>query len=127
MRVAVLVETLRARGVTLEPRGDKLRVVPASAVTPEEVEALRSSKAEVLALLNAARARNAMPAEAPRPTPAAGMPSVVRWYSYPWPEELPRLGRRTVGPFETCAECSAWSWVRYDSMVLCLECARRRV
>jgi hypothetical protein len=48
---AALVEMLRARGVTLEPRGDKLRVVPASAVTPEEVDALRRHKAEVLALL----------------------------------------------------------------------------
>jgi hypothetical protein len=53
MTAAELVETLRARGVTLEPRGDKLRLAPASAVTPEEVEALRLHKAEVLVLLTA--------------------------------------------------------------------------
>jgi TubC N-terminal docking domain len=52
---AALVANLRSRGVTLEPRGDKLRVVPASAVTPEEVDALRQHKAEVLALLAPAR------------------------------------------------------------------------
>ena len=52
---AALVASLRSRGVILEPRGDKLRVVPASAVTPEEVDALRQHKAEVLALLSPAR------------------------------------------------------------------------
>lgn len=53
MTPATLVHTLRARGVHLEPFGDKLRVVPSDAVTPEEVEALRLYKAEVLALLAA--------------------------------------------------------------------------
>jgi hypothetical protein len=49
--VAALVAALRARGVTLEPRGDKLRVRPVSRLTPNELEALRQYKAEVLALL----------------------------------------------------------------------------
>jgi TubC N-terminal docking domain len=48
MTAAALVETLRARGVTLKRRGEKLRVVPASAVTPDEVAALRRVKPEVL-------------------------------------------------------------------------------
>jgi hypothetical protein len=49
--VAVLVQALRARGVTLRADGDRLKVRPASAVTPDEVEALKRHKAEVLALL----------------------------------------------------------------------------
>ena len=40
-----------ARGVTLEPRGDKLDVRPMSRVTAEERESLRQHKAEILALL----------------------------------------------------------------------------
>jgi hypothetical protein len=48
---AALVVELRSRGVTLEPRGDKLAVRPVQLVTPEELEALRIRKAEVLALL----------------------------------------------------------------------------
>jgi hypothetical protein len=49
--VAVLVQALRARGVTLRVDGGRLKVRPASAVTPDEVEALKRHKAEVLALL----------------------------------------------------------------------------
>jgi hypothetical protein len=48
---AVLVETLRARGVHLRAVGDKIRYRPISALTPEGLEALRQHKAEVLALL----------------------------------------------------------------------------
>jgi hypothetical protein len=47
----VLVETLRARGVHLRAVGDKIRYRPISALTPEDLEALRQHKAEVLALL----------------------------------------------------------------------------
>ena len=126
MTPAALVETLRARGVTIEPRGDKLRVVPASSISPEEVEALRQHKAAVLALLagKSPVAVDQDPASGPfrlPPRPA------VRWWSYPWPDNLPRLGRRTVGPFDMCAKCSAWSWARYGSTVLCLDCARCRL
>jgi hypothetical protein len=49
-----LVARLRARGVTLEPDGPTLVVRSATAVPPDEVEALRRHKAEVLALLRAA-------------------------------------------------------------------------
>jgi hypothetical protein len=44
-------------------------------------------------------------------------------YAFPWPDALPELGRRTVGPFAMRSDCSTWSWVRYGSMVLCLDCA----
>ena len=46
-----LVARLRARGVALKPEGQTLVIRPADAVRPEEVEALRLHKAEVLALL----------------------------------------------------------------------------
>jgi hypothetical protein len=48
---ALLVETLQARGVVLWAVGDRLRVRPATAVTPEELEALRRHKAEIMKLL----------------------------------------------------------------------------
>jgi hypothetical protein len=53
MTVAALVATLQARGVTLEPRGDRLAVRPASWLTAEEREAVRRNKTEVLRLLTA--------------------------------------------------------------------------
>lgn len=49
--VAALVADLQSRGVTLEPRGDRLRVRPVSRLLPDELELLRRHKAEVLALL----------------------------------------------------------------------------
>ena len=49
--VAALLADLRARGVTLEPRGDRLAVRPASQLTPEDRAALQKHKPEVLALL----------------------------------------------------------------------------
>ncbi len=51
MSAAALVESLRARGVTLKPRGGDLTVQPKTAVTPAEVIALRQHKREVLRLL----------------------------------------------------------------------------
>jgi hypothetical protein len=48
---AALVASLRNRGVTLQPEGDRLRVRPTGLVTAEELEALRTHKAEVMALL----------------------------------------------------------------------------
>src|SRR5262249_43137902 len=45
-------------------------------------------------------------------------------YAHPWPNALPELGARTIGPFELCSRCTAWSWVRYGAVVLCLQCAK---
>jgi TubC N-terminal docking domain len=86
---AALVTHLQARGVTLEPRGDRLRVRPVGLVTPAEVEALKRHKAEVLALL----------AEASRPRPAAPPslmtldPTTVREFlgDHPDPHDLAML------------------------------------
>lgn len=53
----------------------------------------------------------------------SSLPVAAHCYASPWPDALPGLGPRTVGPFETCARCQAWSWVRYGEAVLCLACA----
>jgi hypothetical protein len=49
--VANLVADLQARGITLEARGTRLAVRPASRVTDDEKAALRRHRAEVLAVL----------------------------------------------------------------------------
>ena len=68
---AQLVQALRARGVTLEPAGDRLRVRPASALSAEELETLRQVKPEVLRLL----------AAQPTPTPAHHLRVALRrWF-----------------------------------------------
>jgi hypothetical protein len=54
MPAALLVADLQARGVTLEPRGDRLAVRPVDRVTSGELEALKRHKPEVLALLRRA-------------------------------------------------------------------------
>jgi hypothetical protein len=50
----------------------------------------------------------------------------ARGYASPWPDALPALGPRTIGPFDLCSTCTAWSWVRYGGVVLCLACATAR-
>ena len=52
MTAATLVAELRARGVVLEPHGDRLRVRPASIVTPDETDLIRRHKTEILRLLH---------------------------------------------------------------------------
>ncbi len=66
MTIPELVETLRSRGVTLEPQGDQLRVRPASRLTAEEMARLRVAKPAVLAYLSD-------PRPTPPPEPAAGL------------------------------------------------------
>jgi hypothetical protein len=56
----------------------------------------------------------------------SGSPGSRRRYSYPWPDALLGLGRRSTGPFDKCCQCSAWSWVRYGGVVFCVRCAVRR-
>jgi hypothetical protein len=102
-----LIIALRSRGIELIAVGDRLRFRPASRVPPELLQRLRERKGEVLALLSAAsRARS--------------------WYAHPWPDSLPGLGIRHIGPFEPCAECGEGSWVRYGGLVLCLRDSRAR-
>ena len=55
MKPHELLAELRARGIQLEPAGDKLRFTPADAVTPELREAIRQHKAALLSLLNPQR------------------------------------------------------------------------
>lgn len=53
VRAATLVATLRARGVTVEARGDRLRLYPADKLTEAEVAMLQAEKTEVLRLVAA--------------------------------------------------------------------------
>ena len=48
-------------------------------------------------------------------------------YAHPWPDELPELGPRRVGPFDPCVDCGRGSWARYGTAVLCSSCAIARV
>jgi len=60
-------------------------------------------------------------------TPVAPMSQVSPSpYSYPWPDALRGLGRRTIDAFAKCSACSRWSWVRYGGVVFCIRCAVRR-
>jgi hypothetical protein len=47
-------------------------------------------------------------------------------YLFPWPDSLPRLGPRAVGPFTPCGDCGTGTWATYGGLSLCLGCARRR-
>jgi hypothetical protein len=83
------------------------------------------------------------------PVPAVPVPLT---YAFPWPDRLPGLGPRRVGPFTDCQDCieaPAWpirivrldtkppvhvvvrvdrgTWVCYGARALCLPCVRRRV
>lgn len=113
MTAAALLAELRSRGVELVPWGDRVRFRPASIVTPYLRERLREHKAEVLAML-------ITPAPAP-----FDLGRGERSYAAPWPDSVPGLGARTVGPFESCQGCGRGSWIRYGDLVLCLACADR--
>jgi hypothetical protein len=54
------------------------------------------------------------------PGPGAPLPrSVVS----PWPDTLPGLGPRRIGPFTPCSRCQGGTWVRFGDRALCLACA----
>lgn len=67
---------------------------------------------------------------APAPAPATSFVKFVNFvaerssYAHPWPDALPGLGPRRIGPFDLCSRCTRWSWVRYGRAVLCLPCAK---
>jgi len=46
-------------------------------------------------------------------------------YAHPWPDDLPGLGPRRIGPFDHCIGCGIGTWVRYGAAVLCCPCAIR--
>jgi TubC N-terminal docking domain len=124
-----LLAELKARGVCLAPRGDRLHVVaPRGILTEEDKARLRAAKPALLELL--ARDRLA--------------------YSHPWPDVIPGLGGRRVVAFTACRDCAAaggrtvtgrgqfngqlvqihhrhvpGTWVAYGRRPLCLDHARR--
>jgi hypothetical protein len=54
MDIPALIAALKRQGFQLMPRGDKLAVSPASKLTPELTEILRTYKNEILKLLRSA-------------------------------------------------------------------------
>lgn len=57
MTVESLIRDLSARGVTLEPVGDKLRVDPVERLKPGELDAVRRVKEEILSMFASGRLR----------------------------------------------------------------------
>ena len=108
MTAAALVAILHARGVILKPHGGRLRVMPASAVTPDEIQALRQLKLEVFRLLTGAE-------------PGAQVLRPSAWSL--WPEALSGVGTRRTVPFTPCALCPRRTFVSYGATPLCLDCA----
>lgn len=106
MTAAALVADLRARGVTLEPHGGRLRVRPVSAVRPEDAEAIRQLKPEILRLLHAEATGT--------DRDGSGWPRAIAEH------------RRTSGAFEPCIACSIGTWVRYAAVPFCRRCADTR-
>ena len=80
------------------------------------VEALRLFDAEVVKSLSSEEAERQW--QERRAGPA-------RSYLHPWPDVLPGLGPRMVGPFIACEDCGTGSWARYGGRALCLPCARQ--
>ncbi len=97
-----LLDELAARGVTVIPDGNRLRLRPASALPPELVAAVRAAKPEILTVLR------------------RGQHAPVS----PWPPALEGLGPRTVGPFTPCLLCPTGTWARFGALPLCVAHAR---
>jgi hypothetical protein len=111
----------------LPPRDD-LSSVPSSPSSPSREEGIRQEEAERLArecstteTIETTKEREQRGRES-RPT-AAWQPT----YAHPWPDELPGLGPRRIGPFDPCVGCGRGSWVRYGGEVRCCPCATARV
>jgi hypothetical protein len=121
---AELVQALRARGVTLEPEGDRLRIRPASALSAEELEALRQVKPEVLRLL----------AAQPTPTPAHHLRLTIRrWFTLavaevdgqrPNPRELEALQQEILRRTDETGPAYAEALIREEGRRFRWETAR---
>jgi hypothetical protein len=119
MTAEALLADLQARGVVIEAAGERLRYRPRQAVPQELLAAMVACKAELIALLTGPLTIE--------PREERRTPGPLRRrsrYAHPWPDELPGLGRRSIGPFDPCGRCQTGSWVRFGRLVLCLACAR---
>ena len=111
-QLAGLLFVLRERGVELVPDGPNLRYrAPTGALTPDLKGEILKHKPQLLAYLHG-RPEGTDPS-VPRPAPA---------YAFSWPDAVPALGTRHVGPFTPCHECAKGTWVIYGQTPLCLEC-----
>jgi hypothetical protein len=134
--VTALVADLQARGVTLKPEGDKLRVRPVSRLSAQELETLKIHKPEIIAALTSPPT-----VEPGRPVPSSALSSPS------WPASVPGLGPRRVIAFSPCVDCetdappdevlkvgvyeiampgATGTWVTYGDVPLCRRHARAR-
>ena len=74
MSALELVDTLKARGVTLTLEGGRIRYEPRSSVFDNDLERLRTYRAKVVKLLE----RPTLPAQDAPQTPCSGPPQRVR-------------------------------------------------
>jgi hypothetical protein len=61
--------------------------------------------------------------EAQKAQEAGAEPAV--YYAHPWPDVIPHLGSRHMGPYVACSGCGYGTFARYGSCPLCLGCAKR--
>ena len=76
MNATSLIESLAARGISLSPNGESVRVMPASALSPDDRQAIRDHKEEILLILRSGSA------DQPR-TGSAARPMIVRGVQMP--------------------------------------------
>ncbi len=44
-------------------------------------------------------------------------------YAFPWPDQIPGLGRRHIEAFTHCDNCGTGTWAFYGRWALCIRCA----
>ena len=49
--------------------------------------------------------------------------SPERRYAFPWPDEIPGLGRCHIEAFTPCDSCGTGTWAFFGPWALCLRCA----
>src|SRR5215468_4021001 len=105
MNATSLIESLAARGISLSPNGESVRVMPASALTDDDRRAIRDHKQEILLILRSG------PADQPR-IGTFGRPMVVRGRQLPTLDCLwaPCSGSLTLHGRDRflCGDCGTW-------------------
>ena len=130
MTAAALVADLRARGVTFEPHGDRLRVRPAAAVTVGDAEAIRRHKTEILALLHAEHVIVVPPPDAETvrevlgPTPTAAALEAVRHELACALWDLRQAGRQPLGGAILVRGRVLADWLQLDAIAAILRESR---
>lgn len=112
--VDTLLMELESFGATVRVHADRLRIEAPGDLPGALYRSLVEHRDAIVARLRAK----------PAVTTAAGTARAGMRGCDPWPEEVPGLGRRSIGPFAPCSNCGdEWTWVVYGSVYLCRPCA----